>query len=192
MPTELEIKLVSRLRNGNVDAFDRLFGIYSSKLYRFAFSLLKNKEDAEEIVQQVFLKVWEKRSNIDTTKSFKSYLFTISYNLIMDELRIRLRQKEYLKYLENFFDPDSLKSDQKAEYNILKSQIDQIIEELPERRKLIYKLSREKGLSHKEISEQLNISVKTVENQINLTLNIIKKHLGKNLLLVLLFVSLFV
>ena len=163
MPSELEIKLVSRLRSDYVRAFDGLYRIYSGRLYRFAFSLLKNTEDAEGIVQETFLRVWEKRDNIDTTRSFKSWLFTISYHLIIDKLRLRLKEKEYLSQLDRYFNISELTSDQEADYNILKSQIDKIVEDLPEKRKFIYKLSREKGLSHKEISEQLNISVKTVD-----------------------------
>lgn len=191
MPSELEIKLVSRLRNDDVKAFDSLFQIYSKRLYRFAFSLLKNREDSEGIVQEVFLRVWSKRADIDSTRSFKSYLFTISYNLIMDELRLRLKQKDYLSNLDNFFDIEEINSGHEADYNLLKSQIDNLVDELPEKRKQIYLLSREKGLSHKEIAGKLNLSVKTVENQINLALRFLKSRLGKELLSVLLFVSLF-
>ena len=191
MPSELEIKLLNRLRNDDVKAFDSLFQIYSKRLYRFAFSLLKNREDSEGIVQEVFLRVWRKRADIDSTRSFKSFLFTISYNLIMDELRLRLKQKEYLNSLEKFFDLEEIDSGHDADYNLMKSQIDSLVDELPEKRKHIYLLSREKGLSHKEIAEKLNISVKTVENQINLALRFLKNRLGKELISALLFVSLF-
>ena len=191
MPSELEIKLISRLQKDNVNAFDGLFRIYSRRLYRFAFSLLKNNEDAEGIVQETFLRVWNKRSSIDTTKSFKSWLFTISYHLIMDELRLRLKEKEYLQHLEKYFETEHVNSEHQTDYNIIKDQIDKIVEELPEKRKKIYKLSREKGLSHKEISQQLNITVKTVENQINLALRQMKNRLGRDMIGVMLFISLF-
>ena len=191
MPSEIEIKLLSQLRNDDVKAFDRLFHIYSRRLYRFAFSILKNREDSEGIVQEVFLRVWDKRAGIDSSKSFKSYLFTISYNLIMDELQLRLKKKAYLIHLEKFFHVDEITSEQEADYNLLKSQIDEVVEELPEKRKQVYKLSREEGLSHKDISEKLNISVKTVENQITLAIKHLKSRLGRELLAVLLFVSLF-
>lgn len=81
--------------------------------------------------------------------------------------------------------------EQEADFNLLKSQIDEVVEELPEKRKEIYKLSREEGLSHKEISEKLNISVKTIENQITLALKHIKGRLGHELLGAMLFISLF-
>jgi len=191
MTSKLEIKLISRLQNNDVKAFDHLFRCYSRNLYRFAFSLLKNKDDAEGIVQEVFLRVWNKRADIDSTRSFKSYLFTISYHLIIDQLRLRLKEKEYLIHLEKFFNTEVTNARNEADYNLLKSQIEEVVEKLPEKRKRIYKLSREEGLSHKEISETLHISVKTVENQINLALKYLKCSLGENILAVALFVSLF-
>ena len=176
---------------GDIKAFERLYNTYSSKLYNFAFSLLKNKEDAEGIVQEVFLSVWSKRHEISTEKSFKSYLFTISFNRSIDLLRKRLKEKDYLRHLEKFFHISTITPEQEVDYSIVKSQIDIAVEELPEKRKRIYRLSRDKGLSQKEISEQLNISVKTVENQITLALKHIKNHLGEEILPVLLFLFLF-
>ena len=191
MPSEIEIKLLSQLRNDDVKAFDRLFHIYSRRLYRFAFSILKNREDSEGIVQEVFLRVWDKRAGIDSSKSFKSYLFTISYNLIMDELQLRLKKKTYLSHLEKFFNSEGITYEQEADYNLLKSQIDEVVEELPEKRKQIYQLSRNEGLSNKEIAKKLNITVKTVENQITLAIRHLKNRLGKELLAMMLFISLF-
>ena len=191
MTSQLEIKLISRLRNSDVKAFDQLFRNYSRNLFRFAFSLLKNKDDAEGIVQEVFLRVWNKRADIDSNRSFKSWLFTISYNLIIDELRLRLKEKEYINHLEKFFNTQDIIAENEADYNLLKTQIDEVMEKLPDKRKMIYRLSRVEGLSNKEISEKLSISVKTVENQINLAIKFLKFSLGKDLLAATLFISLF-
>jgi len=187
----IEAESISMLQKGDLRAFDKLYHFYSPKLYRFAFSLLKNNEDAEGIVQEVFLILWKKRNEIDLTKSFKSYLFTISHNLIIDQLRKRLKEKEYQAYLKSYFNLTTLTPEQATDYNIIKSQVDQAVEELPEKRKLIYKLSREKGLSHKEISKQLNISDKTVENQITLSLRHLRHRLGTEIPAVLLYLFLF-
>jgi RNA polymerase sigma-70 factor (ECF subfamily) len=191
MPLKTEKDIILQLQSGDRNAFDKLYHNYSQKIYRFAFFLLKNKEDAEGIVQEVFLTVWNKRNEIDSTKSFKSYLFKISHNISIDILRKRLKEKEYLGHLEKYFDSVKLTPEHEADYNIIKSQVDKAVEELPEKRKKIYILSREKGLSHKEISEQLGISVKTVENQITLALRHIKARLGTELLGVLLYLFLF-
>jgi len=183
--------LVSQLRNNEVKSFDILFEKYSAKLYRFSFSLLKNHEDSKEIVQEAFYRVWEKRHEIDSSKSFRSFLFTISYHLIIDQLRLKLKDQEYRKFLKEYFKTEEVKFDTVTDYETLNRQIATIVEELPAKRKQIFTLSREKGLTHKEIAGQLNISVKTVENQINLALKLIKSRLGNDIFSVLLFLSLF-
>ncbi len=183
--------LVSRLNKNDMVAFDTLFKRYSEQLYGFSFSLLKNKEDSEEIVQEVFYRVWEKRNEIDSSKSFKSYLFKISYNLIIDQLRLKLRDQNYRKYIENFFDTGAIRINDKIDYYTIKGEIDAAVKELPQKRKQIYRLSRVKGLSNKEIAEQLEISPKTVENQITLALKHIKAKLGNDILPLLLFFALF-
>ena len=187
----IEAETISMLQKGDLRAFDKLYHFYSPKLYRFAFSLLKNNEDAEGIVQEVFLILWKKRNTIDSTKSFKSYLFTISHNLIIDQLRKRLKEKDYQAYLEKYFYLGATTPEQATDYNILKSQVDRAVEELPDKRKQIYRLSREDGLSHKEISKQLNISRKTVENQITLSLKYLRDRLGTEIPAVILYLFLF-
>jgi RNA polymerase sigma-70 factor (family 1) len=184
--------LVRQLKNNETEAFDALFYKYSDKLFLFSFSLLKNKEDAKEIVQEVFYKIWESRCQIDTSKSFKSFLFTISYHLIIDMLRLRLKDQEYRKFLNEYFTGTAgYNQENKMDYRTLEQQVNMAVEELPQKRKEIYHLSREKGLSHKEIAGILGISTKTVENQINLSLKHIKTRLGKEIFPILLFLSLF-
>ena len=171
--------LVSELKESDAGAFDILFHKYNDKLFSFSFSLLKNNEDSKEIVQEAFLRIWYKRKELDPHKSFKSFLFTISYNLIMDRLRLRLKDKEYRKFLEYYFEYKETEIRSESDYEILKKEIVKAVEELPEKRKYIFKLSREDELSHKEIAEKLDIKVKTVENQINLALKHIKGRLSK-------------
>lgn len=189
--TENDKSLVIHLQNNDVKAFDVLFHRYSGKLFRFSFSLLKNEEDSKEIIQETFFRIWNKRLEINSSKSFKSFLFTISYNLIIDQLRLRLKDQEYRKFLLEHFDANNFNVASDMNYETLTKQIETVIEELPNKRKQIYKLSRENGFTRKEIAEQLGISVKTVENQINLSLKHLKHRLGKDFLPVLLFIALF-
>ncbi len=184
-------QLVLELRSGELNAFDTLFYKYKDKLFRFAFSLLKDEEDASEIVQEVFIRIWTKRMEVDSGKSFKSFLFKISYNLIMDELRLRLKNENYRKYLASYFDTVSYDLDSQVNYDTLLNKLRSAVEEMPAIRKQIYVLSRDIGLSNKEIAEKLGITKKTVENQINLALKHIKSHLGKDILCVILFIFLF-
>lgn len=190
-PDKNEKILVAELRNSDVEAFDFLYHQYNNKLYHFAFSLLKNEEDACEIVQETFFRIWEKRNNIDSSKSFKSFLFSVSYHLIIDQLRVRLKDQEFRNSLNKYFSEPSNFQENRLDYNTLEIEINKAVDELPEKRKEIYRLSREKGLSYKDIAEQLGVKPKTVENQINLALKHIKTRLGKDILPVLLFLSLF-
>jgi RNA polymerase sigma-70 factor (family 1) len=191
IPDKNEKILVAKLRNSDVEAFDFLYHQYNNKLFRFSFSLLKNEEDACEIVQETFFRIWEKRNKIDSSKSFKSFLFSVSYHLIIDQLRERLKDQEFRKSLEKYFNKQASLQENQMDYNTLETEINKAVDELPEKRKKIYRLSREKGLSYKNIAEQMGVKPKTVENQINLAIKHIKTRLGKDFLAVLLFLSLF-
>lgn len=191
MQVEEEKILVAQLLKDDPKAFDQLYQLYSQKLYRFSFSMLKNAEDSKEVVQEVFFRVWNKRKEINTAKSFKSFLFTISYNIIVDQLRTKLKDQEYRNFLKKYFELNTASQSNLTDFETISKQVELAISELPEKRKNIYTLSRKNGLSHKEISEQLGITVKTVENQISLALKHIKLKLGKEVLLSLLYINLF-
>ncbi len=188
---ETEKMLLVLLRNGDTGAFDQLFRKYSPKLFRFALSLLKSDDDAREIVQETFFRIWNRRQEIAPDKSFKSFVFTISYNLMIDQLRLRLKDQEYRRFLSENFEIGQERLSVTIDYDTLCSQIEQAVEELPDRRKAIFTLSRNAGMSHREIAEKMGVSVKTVENQINLSLKHIRMRLGKDFLPALLLLSLF-
>jgi RNA polymerase sigma-70 factor (family 1) len=183
--------LVDEFLKGNVKSFDLLHEKYSERLYGFALKLLKNKEDALVSVQETFLKIWQKRSELDKEKSFKAFLFTISYNIIMDQLRKRLSDSNYVDYLKNKFKIGDDLVENAADFNILEKQIQSFIGELPLRRQEIYRMRREKGCSNSEIAEKLSISVKTVETQINLAVKFMKSRLSNGSLTAILFFALF-
>ena len=185
-------QLADQIKKGQTHAFDLLFDRYSQRLYRFSKSLLKNHEDAEGVVQEVFFRIWEKRDELNERKSFRSFLFSIAYNLIIDQFRKRVKDQEYEQFLikqaqQNYWNPEN-----KLEYKELKKKVNKAVTELPEQRKKIYQLSREEGLSYKEIAGRLHIKPKTVENHINLALRYIRKRLGNKTLAVALFLSLFI
>ena len=187
---ETEKMLLALLRNGDTGAFDQLFRKYSPKLFRFALSLLKSDDDAREIVQETFFRIWNRRQEIAPDKSFKSFVFTISYNLMIDQLRLRLKDQEYRRFLYENFEIGQERLSVTIDYDTLCSQIEQAVDELPDRRKTIFTLSRNAGMSHREIAEKMGVSVKTVENQINLSLKHIRMRLGKDFLPALLLLSL--
>ncbi|MBE9509578.1 MAG: RNA polymerase sigma-70 factor [Bacteroidetes bacterium] len=185
-------QLAGQIKKGQTHAFDQMFDRYSQQLYRFSKSLLKNHEDAEEVVQEVFFRIWKKHDELNERKSFQSFLFSIAYNLIVDKFRQRVKDQKHEQFLIKQAQQNYLNPGKELEYKELKKQINKAITELPKRRKKIYQLNREKGLSYKEIAGRLRIKPKTVENHINLALKHIRKRLGNETLAVALFLSLFI
>ena len=173
-------------------AFDVIYRKYSRRVFQFAFSILKVQEDAEEIVQEVFFKIWEKRDTLREHLSFKSYLFTITYNTSITLIRKRIKEARYVDYLHNLQSPSANTSVTDVEYRELRKKVDETIGKLPDRQKQIFLLSREEGLSYKEIAEQLGISVNTVENHMVRALRYLREHLGGSSLMMMLFCSLFI
>jgi RNA polymerase sigma-70 factor (family 1) len=186
---EKESRLVRSLSEGNLLAFNTLFREYSNRLYRFALGYLKSEVEAEELVQEVFAKIWEKRSELKEELSFKSYLFTIAFNLIRKHFRTRVYSSEYLK--NRVYDDIDMHTSEKVTYNSLYKYITELVNQLPERRKEIFIKSRFEGLSIKEIAEEMKISHKTVENQLTDALKFIRTNLNRESLSVLLFFALF-
>ena len=187
-----DYELVKSLKKGDLFAFDQLFSKYSKKLYYFAKGYLGSKEDAEGLVQEVFLMVWNKRKELKEHLSFNAFLYTVTYNAIRKYFRKKARAKKYLdKFLEDY-DGKYNKTVTDIEYNNLLELANKAIEELPEKRKLIFQLSRHKGLSNMEIAKRLDISKKTVENQIHSALKFLREQFGKETLFTLLFYYLFI
>jgi RNA polymerase sigma-70 factor (family 1) len=189
-PIESEPLLVRSLSKGNLLAFNTLYKEYSGRLYRFAMGYLKSEAEAEELVQEVFTIVWEKRSDIKEELSFKSFLFTISFNIIKKHFRTKTYLSEYLKTGIN--DDLDMQTSQKITYDSLYQCITEIVNQLPGRRKDIFIKSRFQGYSIKEIAEELNISHKTVENQLTDALKFIRTHLPGESIPVILFFMLYI
>lgn len=168
--------LVVQLKSNSSSAFQALFEKYSQRIYRFSLGYLKSTQEAEEIVQDVFLRVWKAREELLVERSFESYLFTIAKNTILNTIRKANYEKAYLEYSSLHSNKNSL-LDEELDFKELDRIYRQAIEKLPARRKEVYRLSRDNGLSNREIANELGISVKTVENQMTAALSAIKKEL---------------
>lgn len=183
--------LVKLLQKGNVLAFDSLFQGYSPKLYGFALKYLKNETDAEELVQEVFVTVWENRQTLKSELSFKSYLFTIALNRIrkhFNKMATSLRYLETLNYESEVTDSQLIQDN----YESVLQRINLIIERMPQRRREIFVKSKLEGMSSKEIAVELDITTGTVDNQVSDALRFIRNQLKKEDIALLLFVVLFV
>ncbi len=182
--------LVRSLSKGNLLAFNSLYRGYSNRLYRFAFGYLKSEDEAEELVQEVFTIIWEKRAELKDELSFKSFLFTIAFNIIRKHFRTKSYMFEYFK--NEVGDDLDFSTSKTVTYESLKQYITELADRMPERRKEIFIKSRLEGFSIKEIAEQLNISHKTVENQLSEALKFIRSNLKRENLSAILFFILFV
>lgn len=185
-------QLVQSLQKGNAAAFDSLFEVYSPKLYGFALKYFRNEPDAEELVQEVFVKVWENRRSLKSEHSFKSYLFTIALNLIRKHFNKRAVSLRYLESLQNDPEFSENQSMQDSDYESALHQINLIIEQMPPRRREIFMKSKMEGKSSKEIAAELSISAGTVDNQVSEALRFIRSQLKSRNLTLLLFAVLFV
>lgn len=183
MKRELQITdsiFIKNINEGNEEAFKILFELYYSKLLYMAKSYISNAEDAEEIVQDVFLKAWKKRKNITT--NINGYLFKITKNSCLDYLRSKkskLTTSHNILQLEAFINHSAL-SDENASTIIeqeLAEKIQHSIELLPDKCKMVFVKSRMEGMKNKEISNELDISVKTVENHMSRAIKHMRFHL---------------
>ena len=184
--------LLTLLKKGDVTAFDKIYEIYSKRLYGFVLRYVKQKEDAEGIVQEVFIKIWETRNKIDIYSSFDSFIFTIAYNTTINLLRKRVNEHKYqdrLKSVQHITGADQIIDE--IYFKEINIQLQLLLDKLTPRQKEIFQLSREVGLTHEEIAKKLNISLNTVKNHMVTTLAFIKSHLDKGLIANFLFISLF-
>ncbi|MFP3861245.1 MAG: RNA polymerase sigma-70 factor [Bacteroidales bacterium] len=181
--------IIQKIKEGDDLAFETLYNKYSAKVYYFALRFLKNKEDAEGLTQDIFIKVWENRNSLRTDLSLNSYIFTITKNTIFNKNRRKINEQAYVEYLKNHLDNTYDQTENDILLNEIKSWIDDTIEKLPAKRSYIFKLSRFEGLSYKEISQKLNISERTVEAHIHLAIKEIRGIIDKNFIWILLLLS---
>ncbi len=187
-----EEELVFLLKGGSQDAFGQLFGTYSPKLYRFALSYLKTETDAEEIVQEVFLKLWERHSSLKNEKSFQSYLFTIAFNAIKNKFNRKMREEKYKHELFELFSCEKPTLESKLNFEKLLDKLDFYIDQLPEKRKKVFLKRKKEGKSIDMIASEMGISPKTVKNQITEAMKSLKKSFDNEDISTILFYFLFV
>ena len=177
-------ELVARLKKGDILAYDQIYHMYSHKLYSFVFRILKDGADSEDIVQEVFIKIWELREKLDDHKLLNSFIFTIAYNNSISLIRKKISNSKYRENLRNasvIKFPDNSFSE--IEFNELNHHVEKLIESLPERQKRVYLSHRDLGLTYPEIAEEMGISRNTVENHMVKTLKYLRQNL-KNFLAV--------
>lgn len=170
-------ELVDRIKRGDEVAFELVFYKYKGKLYDFVKRSLPHEADPENIVQEVFVKLWVTRAILDSQQSLNAYLYTIARNEVFGHLRKLLVRKKYMEELHHQMIESSDTTNRQIEYDELESIILKIIDEMPEKRREIFRESRVVGLSYREISEKHHISENTVDTQIRKALSFLKTKL---------------
>ena len=185
-------ELIRQFKAGNKHTINELYDQYSSRLYRFAFGYLKSEADTLDVIQEVFMRLWNSRTTLKEDTNIEAFLFTITKNTIISAFRKNITEKEYLEHLKYSVVKNSSETEKQVDYNLLSERVEQLVSNLPEQRRQIFLLSKEVGYSNKDIAEKLHISVKTVEDHITKARKFLKENLKEYGFLATLFFEMFI
>lgn len=187
---ELQVdQLITTLRAGDIAAFEMLFRTYYQSLCNYACTFVRDPEEAEEVVQNTFTNIWEKRDTLSIHTGVKPYLYAMVRNACLNQLK-HAKIKQQHAAMEIAVGERSVESvSRTVEASELEVRIQEAMSKLPEQCRLVFKLSRFEDLKYAEIAEQLNISIKTVENQMGKALRVMREQLKDYLLFLVIFIN---
>ena len=168
-----------KIRKGDIDTFEQLFHRFYQGMFSYAKTFLRSGEAAEEVIQDVFYNIWKNRDSLRITRSWQSYLYRAVYNNSM--MYLRRTRREYPMEEDLTSDSDSGTPDplQEMQFREVSDLVSKTIEELPERTREIFLMSRQEGLKYKEIAKKLSVSLKTVEAHMGKALKVLRNSLEK-------------
>jgi RNA polymerase sigma-70 factor (ECF subfamily) len=166
------------MRAGDVAAFEAVFRAWYGELCSFVRLQVGSAESAEEIVQEVFLRVWRARESLDPEQSLRAYLYRAARNTALNQLKRRRLETRWLIEAAAAPIPLATAADQDAQVNELHSALQSALTALPERCRLVFTMSRQQGLTYPEIAAALGISIKTVETQMGRALRTLRERLS--------------
>jgi RNA polymerase sigma-70 factor (ECF subfamily) len=174
-----ELAHIEGLRQGSQASFEVIYKQYFNALYRYSFSILNDPHLAEEMVQNVFLKIWEKKGELVVQSSLKAYLYRAVHNASMNRIKHEKVKQQYESHTTHAM--KTVKSQnpaQLSQYKQLQVALQSALEELPEQCRTVFQLSRFDELKYREIAVELNISEKTVENHMSKALKLLRLKLA--------------
>jgi RNA polymerase sigma-70 factor (ECF subfamily) len=177
MLEEDDFLLINNIKNGDQPSFDKLFRKYYVMLTRFVYQIVRNQTIAEEIAQDVFVVLWEQKEKISIQSSVRAYLIIASRNATLNQIKKNETRKKYEKKVATEQFQKSTEINETEENTELVHLIEKSIDQLPEKCREIFLLSRQTGLTYQEISENLKISKKTVENQMTIALRKLREYI---------------
>lgn len=179
-----EEDLILSLKNGSEYAFDTIYRMYSTRLYNYSIQYTKSKEDSEELVQDVFTKVWLYRKSIKQTETLAPFIFKIARNKLINRYRAQLNSFSYESYVD-YCNEKSLSvanTQHLVEYKDFCEILADVMDKLPQTQKDVIENCKLRGLSNNEVADILNLKEQTIKNQLSLGLKTLKEELNKYLL----------
>jgi len=184
-----EKQVLETLRQGNESAFEMIFRTYYQPLCRYAYSFLRDKEEAEEVVQAAFIGFWEKQSKLAIETSLKSYLYRMIRNSCLNVIKHEKVKQQHVAHELAVMEVSHESVSQNVQANELEIKIAEAMKTLPEQCRIVFQLSRFEELKYQEIADQLQISIKTVENHMGKALKLMRVQLKEYLPLFLIFMK---
>lgn len=183
--------MIRQLKAGSTDAFDEIYSRYAGHLLRFSLQYTKVMEDAEEIVQDVFLALWNKRENIRREDSLRALLFIMAKHHLINAYRVRVNAPVYEDFIQARNDTAAGEAHSRLEYGDFLRHVRKALDTLPPTQRRVVALARLQGLSNKEVADKLQLSEQTVKNQLSIALKALRAYMGKHKLFfwMLLFVN---
>ncbi len=173
-----DIELAIRLKKGDQLAYAEIYDRYWGILYRYSRRLLQNEEEAEDVVQDIFVMLWSKGAELELKVSLSSFLYASVRNRILKHFEKSKVRGNYLRSLEHFIDNGECITDHLVREHQLAARIEQEVSLLPAKMREVFELRRKANLSYKDIAEKLDISEKTVKKQVSNALKILKTKFG--------------
>lgn len=184
-------EMLNGLARDDKPALEALFRHFYPRLFHFSRSFLKSEDGIDDIIQEVFLKIWINRKKISTSETFHAYIYTITRNLLLNEIRRRLNSQKAKDALLEMSVAGEFLLSKEIEFHEMQNQIKKILSGLPERQREIFLLSRAEGLSYREIAGRLQIAEKTVEYHIHQVIGVLRKNLRELGFCAILYFALF-
>lgn len=165
------------LQKGETAAFEQVFKIHFKSLHGYAYTILKDEIAAEEMVQNVFCKVWEKKETLNADTYIKAYLYRAVHNESLNYLKHQKAKAAYQMHVVQHMDPKESNASGKLILSELENKLYKALNELPQQCRTIFQMSRFQDMKYQEIANELNLSVKTIENQMGKALKILRTKL---------------